>query len=488
MSDTNPTENSEHDEAQFAAELQEMVGLTGEPKVARDPVNQSTIRNWCDAMVDDNPRYVDPVAAAEGPRGQIVAPPAMLNVWNMTGLVGGQQAPRDLTAPASVTYAKLDEAGFRGVVAVNSDQEYLRYLRPGDVLTATNTLVDVSAQKSTGLGVGHFVTTETVYTDQNGEHVGSLFFRVLKFRPGTGRKKPPDPKHEALLDVGLNPDEVLPPQVRPPRPRPQRNQDHAWFWDGLRQGELRIQRFGDDGSLVHPPANCNPRTQHMEWDWVVASGRATLHSYTVVHYPQVPAFDYPNIVGLVELEEGVRLITNIVGVSPEQLTIGMPLELGFLDTHDDTTIHQFRPARPIRRTTTLSPADVGVGDALPLQAVPVETRLIVSGAIATRDYQDVHHDRDAAMAKGSPDIFMNILTTTGLVNAWLGDWAGPDAIFKKVSIGLGAPNYPGDMMTLSGSVSAIEGQAVTLEFTGVNRIGNHVTGSAVIVLPEIEAG
>ncbi|NNE74106.1 MAG: hypothetical protein HKN26_10610 [Acidimicrobiales bacterium] len=477
-------ELSAEDEA-FYEQLQSMVGLTGSPKTARDPVNQSTIRNWCDAMSEANPYFTDAEAATASLHGQVVAPPAALNVWTMPGLFMGHQPGRDTKEPAAITYNALAAAGFRGVVAVNSDQVYTRYLRLGDVLTGTAKLVDVSPQKKTGLGVGHFVTTETEYTDQNGDHVGSLFFRVLKFKPGTGRKKPVDAKRQALIDAGLDPDEVMPEQPRRPRPLPQWNQDQAWHWEGLRQRELRIQRFTDDGTLMHPPANSNPNTHSLEYDYIVASGRATLYSYTVVHYPQVPAFDYPNIVGLVELEEGVRLISNIVGVTPEQLSIGMPLQVEYIDTHDDVTLHQFRPADPPRRTTTLKRGEVQVGDELPIKVIPVTTRLVVSGALATRDFQDVHHDRDAALMKGSKDIFMNILTSTGLTNAWLGDWAGPDALFKKVVIGLGAPNYPGDLMTMSGSVTEVDADGtVTVGYKGVNKLGNHITGTAEILLPK----
>ena len=468
--------------AAFHAELQEMVGLTGNPTGSRDPVNVPTIRNWCDAMSEANPLFSDAAAAAIGDHSTIVAPPAMLNVWPMPGLIMGQQLPRDLSEPQYVVYEKLDAAGFVSVVATNSEQVYNRYLVPGDEITGTTQVVDISPEKQTGLGTGHFVTTEVEYVDQNGEAVGSVFFRIFKFRPGTGRQKPVDPKRQALLDVGLDPDELMPEKPRPLRPRPPYNQDQAWHWEGLRKRELRIQRFTDDGTLVHPPANANPKTHTMDYDYVICSGRATLYSYTVPHYPKVPSFDYPLIVGLVELEEGVRLVTNIVGVAPDQLEIGMPLEAIYVDTHDDITLHQFRPADPPRNEGTLAVSDVSVGDRLPLKSIPLTPRLVVSTAIATRDFQDVHHDRDLAHAKGSKDIFMNILTSSGLANAWLGDWAGDNAVFKTLKIGLGVPNYPYDLMTMSGTITEIDGDTVTVAFKGANSLGNHMTGTAEIGL------
>src|ERR687889_705483 len=94
-----------------------------------------------------------------------------------------------------------------------------------------------------------------------------------------------------------------------------------------------------------------------------------------------------------------------------------------------------------------------VGEELPELVIPLTRTLIAATAIASRDYQDVHHDPGLAKERGSPDIFMNILTTNGFVGRFVTDWAGPDAVIKKVSIRLGAPNYPGDTMTMTGSVT-----------------------------------
>ena len=104
-------------------------------------------------------------------------------------------------------------------------------------------------------------------------------------------------------------------------------------------------------------------------------------------------------------------------------------------------------------TTTLRYDDVQVGDELPSLSIPLTRTLIVATAIASRDYQDVHHDPGLAQQRGSPDIFMNILSTNGLVGRYITDWAGPDAILKSVNIRLGAPNHPGDTMTMTGRVS-----------------------------------
>ncbi|WP_432587545.1 MaoC family dehydratase [Streptomyces sp. HD1123-B1] len=129
---------------------------------------------------------------------------------------------------------------------------------------------------------------------------------------------------------------------------------------------------------------------------------------------------------------------------------------------------------------------VRAGDALPPLRVPITRTLIVAGALASRDYQDVHHDAEAAKEKGSPDIFMNILTTNGLVGRYVTDHFGPRARLWKVAIRLGAPNYPGDEMVLRGEVTSVADGAVEVAVTGANGIGNHVTGTVTVRLPDAE--
>ncbi|MEU0307127.1 MaoC family dehydratase [Streptomyces cyaneofuscatus] len=128
-----------------------------------------------------------------------------------------------------------------------------------------------------------------------------------------------------------------------------------------------------------------------------------------------------------------------------------------------------------------------VGDELPPLEIPVTRTLIVAGAIASRDYQDVHHDAELAREKGSPDIFMNILTTNGLVGRYITDHFGPAAALRKVAIRLGAPNYPGDVLRLTGQIVALEGESralIEVAVTGDNRIGRHVTGKVIVAVTE----
>ncbi len=127
--------------------------------------------------------------------------------------------------------------------------------------------------------------------------------------------------------------------------------------------------------------------------------------------------------------------------------------------------------------------DVNIGDELAPLPLPLTRTFIVAAAIASRDYQDVHHDAELAQQKGSQDIFMNILTTNGLIGRYVTDWAGPDAVIKKVAIRLGAPNYPHDTMTITGTVTKKDGGEVEIAVVGANGLGNHVTGTVTVALP-----
>jgi hypothetical protein len=118
-----------------------------------------------------------------------------------------------------------------------------------------------------------------------------------------------------------------------------------------------------------------------------------------------------------------------------------------------------------------------VGTQLPQLRIEATPTMVVSTAIATRDFQDVHHDRDLAIAKGSTDIFVNILTDTGLVQRFVTDWAGPAARVKSIAIRLGVPCYAYDTLVFSGEVSAVDGDEVTVSVTGKGQLGDHVVGT-----------
>ena len=150
------------------------------------PVNVPMIHHWCDAIGDRNPSYLDPDFASQSAHGGIVAPPVMLQAWNMRGLrpaTAEEEAAAKEAGDRKSVMQLLDEAGFTSVVATNCEQEYFRYLAPGDQISHTTVLESVSPEKKTGLGVGHFVTQLLTFRDADDEIVAEMRFRILKFKP-----------------------------------------------------------------------------------------------------------------------------------------------------------------------------------------------------------------------------------------------------------------------------------------------------------------
>ncbi|MGW0698065.1 bifunctional MaoC family dehydratase N-terminal/OB-fold nucleic acid binding domain-containing protein [Streptomyces sp. NPDC002867] len=277
----------------------------------KDPVNEPMIRHWCEAMGDTNAAYRGPDA---------IAPPTMLQAWTMGGLSGHSGR-----APAQdELFALLDAAGFRSVVATDCEQEYLRPLRPGDRIAFDAVIESVSPRKTTKLGAGYFITTRTDVR-AGGEPAGTHRFRILKYAPAArSARAAPSPAAE--------------------RPRPVVNRDNEGFWQGVAAHRLLIQRCGGCGRLRLPWLPGCAACGSPDWDTVAASGAGTIFSYVVMHHPPFPAFDPPYAVGLIELAEGVRFVSNVVGVPYDKVRIGMPVELEFLRVDDDLELPVFRAA------------------------------------------------------------------------------------------------------------------------------------------------
>ena len=316
--------------------LQSFVGLAPGPSFkGPSPVNLPMITHWVEAMGDHNPVYVDEAAAQEAGFEGIIAPPTMLQAWTMRGLRASQQSD-DARARGDMDggtnhdrlMAILDDAGFTSVVATNCEQHYVRPLVPGDQVEVSSVIDSVSSEKKTGLGDGHFITTRLEFTDQHGAPVATMLFRILKFKPQPKAAQAPQTEQ---------------PATRPKRPRPALTQDNRFFFDGAKEHKLLIQRCTTCGTLRHPPRPSCGHCRSFEWDTVVASGRGTVYSFVVNHYPQVPAFDYPLVVALVELEEGTRLVANVCDVAPEDMFIGMPVIAGFETFDDELSLPVFRP-------------------------------------------------------------------------------------------------------------------------------------------------
>ena len=210
--------------------------------------------------------------------------------------------------------------------------------------------------------------------------------------------------------------------------RPSSSRDTQFFWDGVKAHELRIQKR-PDGSLQHPPVPAVWQDKEVPIDYVVASGKGTVFSFVVHHAPKVPGRTLPFVIALVELEEGVRMLGELRNVDPATVEIGMPVRATYIDFPDMDAVRMGagRMSAPV----------VEVGTKLPELSLYGDPTFIVSTALATRDFQDVHHDRDKAQAKGSKDIFVNILTDTGLVQRYITDWAGPSALVKSIGAAAG---------------------------------------------------
>ncbi|MEV5280734.1 bifunctional MaoC family dehydratase N-terminal/OB-fold nucleic acid binding domain-containing protein [Streptomyces sp. NPDC051994] len=316
-------------EADFLGRLKKFEGRAAATAgVGKDLVNEPMIRHWCEAMGDTNAAYTGPDA---------IAPPTMLQAWTMGGLSGhGDGSGR--TSAYDELFELLDGAGFTSVVATDCEQEYVRDLRPGDRITYDAVIESVSEAKATKLGAGHFVTTR-MDVRANGALAGTHRFRILKYAPAQRSSRNPGNSGESGGARTVAEPKASAGAVRP---RPVVNRDNAGFWAGVAGHRLLIQRCGHCAELRFPwLPGCNA-CGSAQWDTVEASGSGTVFSYVVMHHPPFPAFDPPYAVGLIELAEGVRIISNVVGVAPDEVRIGMPVRLEFQRVDDELELPVFR--------------------------------------------------------------------------------------------------------------------------------------------------
>lgn len=300
------------------------------PREGKDPVNEPMIRHLVEALGDENPVYVDEEFAAGTVHGGIVAPATSLQVWTMAGLKPPPPDPADKQAEVM---GILDDHGYTSVVATNCEQEYERYLRPGDRLTVRTTLEDVAGPKTTGLGEGYFITTLEEYEDQHGDVVGRMRFRILKFKPPERRQEQAPAEDEGERA----------PQA-PPRPTPSIGPDNEAFWEGTAADELRIQRCTSCRRLRHPWQPACRHCHSLDHDYVVASGRGEIYSFVVHHHPPLPGFEPPFVIGLIEVEEGVRMVGEVVDVDRSDVHVGMPVRARFTPIGEGFKIVQWGAA------------------------------------------------------------------------------------------------------------------------------------------------
>lgn len=303
-------------------------------RFGQDPVNVPMIRHWVEAMEDGNPVYLDETAARESGRDGVVAPASMVQAWTMRGYAASVHPDPSPNGSDELT-ALLAEGGYTSVVATDSEFEFERELVPGDRVSVEEVVEAISPEKKTGLGAGRFISTLRTYRDESGEVVATQRWRLLRFRPAEKPAEKPAAEKAA---------EEAPPKAL--RPRPPINSDNAFWFEAAREHKLVIQRCADCKSLRHPPGPCCPQCGSFAWDTVEAQGEGHVYSYVVNHHPRHPAFDYPLVVAVIELAEGTRLITNMTGVAPEDVEVGMPVVLDWIDPDPDLSLPAFRPADP----------------------------------------------------------------------------------------------------------------------------------------------
>lgn len=461
------------DEETLVAQARDWVGEpVGDPLWGPDPVNVPMVRHFCEAIGDANPAYLDEDAASGTRHKGVIAPPAMLGVWTMG-------TPRNAGGPRDQVLRRLDAAGYTSVVATDYSHDYLADLRPGDRVHERRSIEDLVGPKRTALGEGFFVTSRYDYHTADGTHVGVGRMRLLKFRP---------PERPAT-------DTPPAPRPTPRRPRPVVNRDVAFFWEGVEARELRIQRCTACDRLRHPAGPMCPHCRSTDWDWVVASGRGTVHSHAVHHHPPLPGVELPHTVLLVELEEGVRVVSEATGMGHRDVRVGLPVELVWKQVDDELVVPAFGPAPGALPSPPPPPTrfeDVAVGTALPDLDVPMTPTFVIAAAMATRDMEEVHHDRDIARERGSEDLFPNILTSNGLMLRVVTDWLGPDARIETATVRLGVPAYVGETLRLRAEVTRVEARPddgdglVEVAVRGRVSTGDHLTGTVVASLPSGE--
>ena len=312
----------------FEEKIYAYVGRESGPPVAgHDKVNEAMIRHWAEVMEDDSCVYSDDEAARATSKGGIIAPPSMLQAWTMNGYKMLTPSSPDVQQQLHTVF---DTHGYTGVLGTNTCTEYYRDLRPGDQVISHTVIDTISRQKSTARGIGYFIETVTSFTDQHGDAVGRQVFRVLKFIPADEKAKPSATEQSSP---------AVPTRIASPR-----GQDNGWWWQGVDAGKLLIQRCKSCQSLRHPPRPMCGECQSVEWDSIESTMDGEVFSFTILHYPKVPGYNYPLCCAVITLAEGTRLVANVVGIDHESVVIGMKVKGKIEPVGENMQLPQFYPA------------------------------------------------------------------------------------------------------------------------------------------------
>ena len=285
------------------------------PYYAWNKVSRTQVWQWCSAMGDSNPEYLEGDIA--------IAPPTMLQSWTFRD-VHGKYAPGSTDKNTYEVLGKLDDLGCFGSVAVSYDQSYYGYLKEGDLVHSYSTITDITELKTTGLGQGCFVTERAEYYNQEDKLIGDATITYLKYTPTA--------KSNATADDTAN---------KMARIRPIENYDSKHYWQGLRDGHLLIQKCSGCNTLRHPPQPMCEACQSIEWTSIQSACQGTIYSYTTIHYPEIPPFDYPNSIVLVDLDEGVRIAAQLVGTQSSDIEIGSRVKASIKEVQEGLSLPIF---------------------------------------------------------------------------------------------------------------------------------------------------
>lgn len=322
-----------NDKQEFLDKIHAFVGKeVAPPQKGNDAVNRAMIRHWCEVMGDNNPVYTDEEFAKTSSKGGLVSPPTMLQAWSLEGypMHNPPTDPAELDNQRKL-HQIFDEHGYTGVLGTNCIQEYTRDIKEGEEVVAHTVIDSISEEKATQRGIGHFIETVTTFTNQDGDDLGKMVFRVLKFIPNDSNSAVDD-------ESG---DEGMPEKAT--RIASPRGFDNAWWWEAVDNGTVPIQRCKNCQTLRHPPRSMCGECQSIEWDYIESTLEGEVFSFVEMHYPKFPGYQYPLVCAVISLSEGTRIISNIVGCDPDDVKIGMKVKGRVEQVDEKTMLPQFYP-------------------------------------------------------------------------------------------------------------------------------------------------
>jgi uncharacterized OB-fold protein len=257
----------------------------------------------------------------------------MLWSWSLEGypMAYAEQQPEDQQDGQRQLHMYLQANGYTGVLGTNCDQEYHKELRPGDTVIANMVVKAISEEKATAMGNGYFIETLTTFKNQHDEIVGTMDFKVLRFKPAQASA--------AVSDTASDENKA------PTRIKSVRGHDNAWWWDQVEKNKVvPIQRCKGCKTLRHPPRPFCNKCQSNQWDFIPSKLKGEVFSFIELHYPEIPGYNYPLICAVISLDEGTRIVSNIIDCDPSEVAIGKRVVGEVIEVDEDNTIPQFRLA------------------------------------------------------------------------------------------------------------------------------------------------